>query len=60
MRCGAQGSSSMASEAEVAQGGRARPVVAVPALFSTGRKNKAGWAKRLSRPMGRLADWAKI
>jgi hypothetical protein len=49
----------MASEAEVAQGGRARPAAAVPALFSTGRKNKAGWAglaKRLSRPMGRLAD----
>jgi hypothetical protein len=57
MRCGAQGSGSMASEAEAAQGGSVRPAAAVPALFSMGRKNKAGWArwaKRLSMPMGRL------
>jgi hypothetical protein len=38
-------------------GGDTRPAAAVPALFSTGRKKKAGWAgraKRPSRPVGRL------
>jgi hypothetical protein len=47
----------MAGEAEVARGGDARPTAAVPALFSTGRKKRAGWAgwaKRPSRPVGRL------
>jgi hypothetical protein len=42
-----------------ARQGGARPAVAVPALFSTGRKKKAGWAqwtKRSSRSVGRLGQ----
>jgi hypothetical protein len=54
MRCGTQGSGSMAGEARAALGGSTRPVAVVPALFSTGRKKKAGWAKRPSRPVGWL------
>jgi hypothetical protein len=56
-RCGAWGSGSMAGEAGAARGSGARPMAAVPALFSTGRKKKAiytGWAKRPSRPVGWL------
>jgi hypothetical protein len=52
----------MAGEAEAVLGGGARPAVVVPALFSTGRKKKAGWvswAKRPSKPMGCWADWAR-
>jgi hypothetical protein len=44
MQCGARGSGSMAGEAGAAWGGGERPVAAVPALFSTGREKKAGWA----------------
>jgi hypothetical protein len=47
MWSGARGSGSMAGEAEAV----------VSALFSTGRKKKAGWAgwaRRSSRPAGRL------
>jgi hypothetical protein len=44
MRCRARGSGSMAGEAGVAQGGSERPMAAVPALVSTGREKKAGWA----------------
>jgi hypothetical protein len=54
MRCGALGSGSMASEARATLGGSARSVTAVPALFSTRRKKKAGWAKRSIRPVGQL------
>jgi hypothetical protein len=62
MRCGARGGDSMAGEAEAVLGGGARPAVAVPALFSTGRKKKAGWvgwAKRPSKLVGCWADWAR-
>jgi hypothetical protein len=57
MQCGARGSGSMADEAGAVLGGGTRPTVAVPALFSAGRKKKAGWsgwAKRPTRPVGRL------
>jgi hypothetical protein len=54
MRCGALGSGSMASEAGATLGGSARSATAVPALFSTRRKKKAGWAKRSIRPVGQL------
>jgi hypothetical protein len=39
---GALGCGSMAGEAGVVLGGGARPVAAVPALFSMGRKKKVG------------------
>jgi hypothetical protein len=39
---GALGRGSMAGEAGVVLGGGARPVAAVPALFSMGRKKKVG------------------
>jgi hypothetical protein len=42
MWCGAWGSGSMAGQVRVARGTDARPAAAVPALFSTGRKKKAG------------------
>jgi hypothetical protein len=47
----------MVGECEAAWGGSARPAVVVPALFSTGRKKKAGWvgwAKMPSWLVGRL------
>jgi hypothetical protein len=62
MQCGAWGNGSMAGEAEVAQGGGARPAAALPALFSMGRKKKVGWAwwaKRPSKQVGGWADWAR-
>jgi hypothetical protein len=39
---------------EAVLGGGARPTAAVLALFIMGRKKKAGWAERPSRPVGRL------
>jgi hypothetical protein len=57
MLCNTRGSYSMAGEARAVLGGGARPAVVVPALFSTGRKKKAGWAgwaKWPNRLMGRL------
>jgi hypothetical protein len=62
MRCGTRGSGSMAGEARAALGGGARPTAVVIALFSMGRKKKvssAGWAKRPSRPVGRLGRLAQ-
>jgi hypothetical protein len=44
MRCRARGSGSMAGEVGAPQGGGKRPMAAVPALVSTGREKKAGWA----------------
>jgi hypothetical protein len=41
MWCGARGSGSMAGEVGAARGASAR-LAAVPTLFNTGRKNKAG------------------
>jgi hypothetical protein len=57
MWCCAQGGGSMAGEAEVMLGGGAWPAAAVPVLFRMVMKKKAnwgGWAKRSSRPVGRL------
>jgi hypothetical protein len=54
MRCGTRGSDSITDKAGAVLGGGARPTAVVPALFSTGRKKKAGWAKRPSRPVGWL------
>jgi hypothetical protein len=41
MQCDTRGSDSMAGEAGAVLRGGAKPALAVPALFSTGRKNKA-------------------